>query len=51
MTNKKPEMKLAYVANNTAVTSIKNYIYNYTTPCETVIYDSDGMRGDHISHP
>jgi hypothetical protein len=44
------EIKFAYVTNNTAKTSIKNHIYYYTTPCEMVICDSDGVTDDHISH-
>jgi len=44
------KIKFAYVTNDTAKTSIKNHIYHYTTPCETVICDSDGMTGNHISH-
>jgi hypothetical protein len=29
---------------------IRHHIYHYTTPCEMVICDSDGMKGNHISH-
>jgi hypothetical protein len=36
--------------NDTAKTSIKNHIYNYTTPCKIVICDSDVMTGNHMSH-
>jgi hypothetical protein len=38
------------MTNNTDETSIKNHIYHYTTPCEMVICDSDGMTGKHTSH-
>jgi hypothetical protein len=31
------------LTNDTAKVSIKNHIYHYTTPHETVICDSDGM--------
>jgi hypothetical protein len=44
------EIEFAYVTNDTLITSIKNHIYHYTTPCATVICDSDGMTGDRISH-
>jgi hypothetical protein len=40
-------MKFAYVTNDTAETSITK---NRTTPRGTVICDSDGVTGDHISH-
>jgi hypothetical protein len=43
------EIKFAYVSNDTAKTSFKNHIYHYTTPCETVICDSDGVEGDRIT--
>jgi hypothetical protein len=33
-----------------AETSIKNYIYHYTTQREVVICDSDGVPGNRISH-
>jgi hypothetical protein len=39
------EIKYAYVTNDTAGASIKNHIYDYTTPRETVICGSDGMTG------
>jgi hypothetical protein len=32
------------------VTCIKNYIYNYTTPCKMIIYDGDGMSGSSTLH-
>jgi hypothetical protein len=38
------------MTNDTAKTSIKNHIYHYTTTCEMVISDSDGVTGDCISH-
>jgi hypothetical protein len=44
------EIKFTYVTNNIAKTIIKNHTYHYTAQCETVICDSDGMKGDHISH-
>jgi hypothetical protein len=44
------KIKFAYVTNETTETNIKNHIYHYTTPREIVIYDSDGMRGNRISH-
>jgi hypothetical protein len=40
------EIKFAYVTNDIANTSIRNHMYQYTTPCEKVICDSDGV----ISH-
>jgi hypothetical protein len=42
--------KFSYVTNDTAETSIKNNIYHYTVPLETVICDSDGATGACISH-
>jgi hypothetical protein len=44
------EIKYAHVTNDTVEARIKHHIYHYTTPCETVIYDSDGMIGNLISH-
>jgi hypothetical protein len=38
------------VTNDTAKTSIKNHLYHYTTPCEIVICDSDGVSGNHMPH-
>jgi hypothetical protein len=39
------------VTNDTPETSIKDRsIYHHTTPCETVIWDSDGVTGDCVSH-
>jgi hypothetical protein len=38
------------VTNDITKTSIKNRIYQYITPWETVICDSDGVTGDHTSH-
>jgi hypothetical protein len=29
--------------------NIKNQLYQYTTPRERVIYDSDGTTGDRVS--
>jgi hypothetical protein len=43
------EIKVAYVINYTAETNVKNHIYHYTTPCETVICDSDGVTCPHIT--
>jgi hypothetical protein len=43
-------IKFPYATNDTAETSIKNNIYHYTTPRETVICDSDGVTGSHIWH-
>jgi hypothetical protein len=45
------EIKFAYVINATAKTNIKNHLYHYATPRETVICDGDGVAGDYISHP
>jgi hypothetical protein len=36
----------AYITSDTAKTNIKNRIYHYTTPRETVICDNDGVTGD-----
>jgi hypothetical protein len=44
------EMKFAYVTNDTTETYIKNHIYHYTTPHETIICNSDGVISDHIAH-
>jgi hypothetical protein len=41
-------MKFAYVTSDTSETSIKNHIFHYTTPHETVICDIDGVTGDHM---
>jgi hypothetical protein len=45
------KIKFMYVTNDTSKTSIKNHIYHYTTPCEMLICDSDGVTGDrpHIA--
>jgi hypothetical protein len=37
------KIKFTYVTNDAAKASIKNYIIHYTTPCGTVICDSDGV--------
>jgi hypothetical protein len=50
MTKKRLQIKFAYVTNDTAKTSTENHIYHYTSPCETVICDTDGVTGDHILH-
>jgi hypothetical protein len=42
------KIKFAYVIKDTAETSIKNQIYCYTTPHETVICDIDGMTGNCV---
>jgi hypothetical protein len=44
------EIKVACITDDTAKTSIKNHIYHYTIPHETVICDSDGTTGNCISH-
>jgi hypothetical protein len=44
------KIKFAYVTKYTAETSIKNHIYHYTTPCEMVICDSEGITGNHIPY-
>jgi hypothetical protein len=50
MTIKMFEIHIACVTNDTAKTSIKNLIYHYITPCETVIIcDSDGIAYWHIA--
>jgi hypothetical protein len=49
MTTKIFEIKFTYITNKTAKTSIKSHIYHYTTPCETVVCDSNGMTDDCIS--
>jgi hypothetical protein len=42
------EIKFEHVTNDTAKTRIKNHIYHHTTPCEMVICDSDGVKGNRI---
>jgi hypothetical protein len=44
------EIKFAYVINDTAETTIEDHLHHYTMPCKTVICDSDGVTGDHISN-
>jgi hypothetical protein len=41
-------MEFAYVTM--ILPSIKNQMYHYTAPYKTVICNSDGVTGDHISH-
>jgi hypothetical protein len=41
-------MKVACVTNDVAEVSIKHHIYQYTTSCEIVLFDSNGMTGNHI---
>jgi hypothetical protein len=43
-------MKFAYMTNDTAKLSIKNHIYHYSTLCQTVICDTDGVTGNRILH-
>jgi hypothetical protein len=43
------EIKIPYVTNDTVETSIKSHIYHYTAPCKTIICDSDGGAGNHVS--
>jgi hypothetical protein len=45
------KIKFAYVnANDAFEMSYKNRLYHYTTPCEMVVFDSDGMTGSCILH-